>query len=134
MILGIKTASGLAETVVRPADLSQKVSEPTWEGWPLDRAMSEELLSCIEQHLEWQHVTLQDLVGIIVFRGPGSFTSLRIGITTANALAYALQIPIIGTEVELEDPANFTALAKQAEPQIITPLYGSEPNITKPKK
>ena len=39
-----------------------------------------------------------NLSGIIVFRGPGSFTGLRIGVTVANALAYAQNLPIVGAE------------------------------------
>src|SRR3989338_10680058 len=36
-----------------------------------------------------QVFSLSDIEGIVCFKGPGSFTGLRIGLTVANALAYA---------------------------------------------
>ena len=50
----------------------------------------------IEQILRDAKYTTQDLEGIIVSLGPGSFTGLRIGITIAKSLAYVLAKPIVG--------------------------------------
>ncbi len=37
-----------------------------------------------------------ELEGIVVGRGPGSFTSIRIGLAVARSLSFALQIPVAG--------------------------------------
>lgn len=80
-----------------------------------------------------------NLVGIIIAAGPGSFTGLRIGMSVANTLAYVRNIPIVAVldtksiqkllQVGLE-------LLEKSEPvfgKAVTPHYGSEPHITKPK-
>jgi tRNA threonylcarbamoyladenosine biosynthesis protein TsaB len=38
----------------------------------------------------------QQLEGLVVGTGPGSFTSLRMGIATARALSLALEVPVAG--------------------------------------
>jgi len=54
-------------------------------------------LSCeIENMLSSSEIEIGNLGAIAVSLGPGSFTGLRIGITAAKALAYALDIPLIG--------------------------------------
>lgn len=40
--------------------------------------------------------TVQEVTGIVVGTGPGSFTGLRIALAAAKTLAYARQIPLIG--------------------------------------
>lgn len=40
--------------------------------------------------------------GIEVETGPGSFTGLRVGVTVANALGFALGIPVNGKKIETE--------------------------------
>jgi len=70
----------------------------TWEGAAGDystgaRAHAARLLPLIEQLLG--ETRLQDLAGIVVGDGPGSFTGLRIGWAAARGLAHEYQLPIL---------------------------------------
>src|SRR3989304_2310461 len=42
-----------------------------------------------------RQLKISAIEGIVVYKGPGSFTGLRIGFSVANALAYAQNIPIV---------------------------------------
>jgi tRNA threonylcarbamoyladenosine biosynthesis protein TsaB len=53
---------------------------------------SEKLLIEVEKILNGQ---LRNLEGIAVISGPGSYTGLRVGIATANALGYSLNLPVV---------------------------------------
>jgi len=61
----------------------------------LDRKRSLQLVPMINSLLKKRKLTLQKLDGFCVNRGPGSFTGLRIGITTIKGLAFALGKPVI---------------------------------------
>ena len=41
-------------------------------------------------------LSISDLAGIAVSEGPGSYTGLRIGISSAKGFAYSLKVPLIG--------------------------------------
>lgn len=57
---------------------------------------SERLLPMVDWLLRAAGMKRNDLEGIAVSRGPGSFTSLRVGISTAKGMAFSLGIPIVG--------------------------------------
>lgn len=57
---------------------------------------SQRLMPEVDGLLKGCFVTIQDVEGIIVTTGPGSFTGIRIGMATAKGLSQALNIPIVG--------------------------------------
>ncbi len=57
---------------------------------------SQTLLPMIDGMLRMAEVDVKELDAIAVAAGPGSFTGLRIGASTAKGLAQALDIPILG--------------------------------------
>jgi len=59
---------------------------------------SESLLSGIDQLLQMLNLPKNGLDGICVTLGPGSFTSLRICLATAEALGLGLNIPVYGVD------------------------------------
>lgn len=101
---------------------------------------SEKILPIIDQLLSVKKVDKRKISGVAVVSGPGGFTSLRVGIATANALAYGLNVPVVGLpRDEFKDFGIFSAkaarlLSRKKTGIFITPAYGSEPHITTPKK
>lgn len=59
---------------------------------------AEKLHVFIEDILKETGVSVQDLKAIAVSKGPGSYTGLRIGVSTAKGLCYALEIPLISVD------------------------------------
>ena len=62
------------------------------------RKHSAKLLAAIDKLLTARKLSRRSIKGIAVVKGPGSFTSLRIGVSTANALGYALGMPVVGID------------------------------------
>lgn len=56
---------------------------------------SEKLAPLVGDLLSTLNLTAQELHGIVLSAGPGSFTGLRIGYSIAKGMAAALQIPIV---------------------------------------
>ena len=55
---------------------------------------SVKLMPAIQEVLQESQVSMQELTGVIVAKGPGSYTGLRIGVTVAKTLAKTLRIPL----------------------------------------
>jgi tRNA threonylcarbamoyladenosine biosynthesis protein TsaB len=66
------------------------------ESIELAGAHAERLMGMIEDLLERSHTKASLLDAVAVSEGPGSYTGLRIGVSTAKGLAFAWDIPLIG--------------------------------------
>ncbi len=96
------------------------------------KKQAEKLLPAIEKLLLKNYFQLKDLSGIEVVNRGGTFTSLRIGVLTANALAFALKIPVLAINKEGELVKKDLRSAKGIT--IAVPHYDAEPNIGKKKE
>lgn len=131
MTLGIRTDTATAQLVLLEPNSGHEQARLERE---LGRSMAKELLGCLEELLSQQAINWRAVTGIVVYQGPGSFTGLRIGVTVANTLAYALQVPVVGQvgETWLADGAQ--RLSAQKNDRIVAPEYGAEAHITSPRK
>lgn len=57
---------------------------------------SAQLTLLIQQVCDSAEIALSDLDAIAVSQGPGSYTALRVGMSTAKGICYALDKPLIG--------------------------------------
>jgi len=89
-ILAIETATLVSSVALATADtLLAEITLQT------KKTHSELLMPHIAKIIEMAGVKKTDIKAIAVSIGPGSFTGLRIGLSTAKALAYALNIPVV---------------------------------------
>lgn len=102
--------------------------------WEAGRSLARDLLSYLEKQLAGHNKSWQDISGLGVFKGPGSFTGLRIGITVMNTLAQSLHVPIVGTIGDEWLDLALNGLEAGRNDQIVLPEYGAEPHITTSKK
>jgi tRNA threonylcarbamoyladenosine biosynthesis protein TsaB len=128
MIILLDTSSPVCKLTIVSGD-----SQNDYE-WQSDRGLAKGLLGYIHEKLQLEGGDWSDIEAIGVYEGPGSFTGLRIGLTVANTIADAQSIPIVGAS---SDDWKNEALSKIHDGQnekIVLPLYGSEANVTKPRK
>jgi tRNA threonylcarbamoyladenosine biosynthesis protein TsaB len=128
LILTIRTDKPEAEI-----GLFQQADTLVYSTWQAHRQLAETIHAKIRELLESQGRQLADVGGIIVFKGPGSFTGLRIGLSVANALAYSLRVPIVSATGNKWLEIGRQRLDQAADEQLALPEYGSLPHVTAPK-
>jgi len=92
------------------------------------RTQAEKLLPAIDKLLKNSKLKPNDLKSVEIENRGGSFTSLRIGVVTANALAYALGIAVAGN-----GGINKIVRSGQRSFKVAEPIYDREPEITAKK-
>jgi tRNA threonylcarbamoyladenosine biosynthesis protein TsaB len=90
IVLGLETSTAVCSVgLFRPgaAEVEQSIQE--------SHIHSEKLLTLVQQVMETAGIALGELDAIAVSIGPGSFTGLRIGLSAAKGLAFALDKPLV---------------------------------------
>ncbi len=75
---------------------------------------SENLHVFIQDVLKEAKLTVKQISAVAVSKGPGSYTGLRIGVSSAKGLCYALRIPLISIDT-LQSMAYAVAQIKQGD-------------------
>ncbi|WP_100371609.1 tRNA (adenosine(37)-N6)-threonylcarbamoyltransferase complex dimerization subunit type 1 TsaB [Bacillus sp. FJAT-45037] len=91
------------------------------------------LMPAIEQLMKDVEVSPKELMKIVVAEGPGSYTGVRIAVTTAKSLAWALNIPLVGVsslEMLVQTGRYFDGfivpIVDARRGQVFTTLYKNE--------
>ncbi len=102
--------------------------------WQAHRQLAETIHQKIQEALDARQKTLNDIGGIVVYKGPGSFTGLRIGMSVANALAYSLGISVAGVSGNNWLREGLSQIQSGKGSATAMPEYGEAANVTTPKK
>jgi len=93
-ILNIETSTKNCSVSIAKAGKTIICNEIAEEGY----SHAERLHVFIEKSLKEAGITHKDLSAIAVSQGPGSYTGLRIGVSAAKGLCFALDLPLIAVD------------------------------------
>lgn len=80
-----------------------------------------QLLPAIDEALKQANLTLDDIDRIAVADGPGSYTGLRIAVTTAKSLAWAKEIELVG----ISSLKLLAANSVEDEKKLVVPIFNA---------
>jgi len=101
-----------------------------------EQSHSTHLTLLIEQVLSGVSKKMSDLDAVAVSEGPGSYTGLRIGVSTAKGLCYTLGIPLIAVSTlkamalsvsnEQNEPALFVPMIDARRMEVYSATYNNQ--------
>jgi len=113
-ILNIETATKNCSVSIAKNGETILCKEIAEEGY----SHAEKLHVFIEEVIAESGISVQDLAAVAVSQGPGSYTGLRIGVSAAKGLCFALNIPLIA----IDTLQTLASQAKISEGKIIPML------------
>ena len=102
--------------------------------WEAHRQLSATIHVKIKELLDASEKDWEDIEGVALFKGPGSFTGLRIGFSVSNTIAFAQNISIVSESGDDWIHKALERLKKGENEQVAMPEYGAPANTTKPRK
>ena len=102
LLLCLETATGVCSVLVARGEeiLAERTSTE-------EREHAAMLVVYIEEVLARAGVTAKELDGVVVSKGPGSYTGLRIGVATAKGICYTLQKKLIAIDTPLSMASGY---------------------------
>ncbi|WP_248724233.1 tRNA (adenosine(37)-N6)-threonylcarbamoyltransferase complex dimerization subunit type 1 TsaB [Seonamhaeicola sp. ML3] len=91
IILNIETATTNCSVSISKGESVIKLKEDSRNGY----SHAEKLHVFIEEALKEAGIVKTDLDAVAISKGPGSYTGLRIGVSAAKGLAFALDVPLL---------------------------------------
>jgi tRNA threonylcarbamoyladenosine biosynthesis protein TsaB len=116
LILGIETATKICSVAISKGEKLLAIKE---EGG--NYSHSEKLTVFIQDVLAQSGKTLKEIDAIAVSKGPGSYTGLRIGVSVAKGLCFALDKPLISVST-LQAMAKNSSLNKENSALLLCPM------------
>ena len=89
-LLHIETATNICSVAISENDKLKAISEEA------DMMRHSEIITLlIDKVFKKADITVEDLAAVSLSEGPGSYTSLRVGMSAAKAICFAMDIPLI---------------------------------------
>jgi len=117
IILQIETATSVCSVALSRAGetvCKVELDEPNVHASKLTRLIEQVMLEASLQ--------LSDLSAVAVSKGPGSYTGLRIGVSTAKGLCYGLEIPLIAIDSLYSLANGFLLENKVSKDSLVYPM------------
>jgi tRNA threonylcarbamoyladenosine biosynthesis protein TsaB len=105
IVLAVETSGGVGSFAIRRDGRCVEECLLPELGRRHARSLVPEIITFLARH----GLKLSDLQALAVSNGPGSFTGLRVGVTFAKTIAYAIDVPLAAVD-------TFAALAEQCNP------------------
>lgn len=100
--------------------------------WQAHRQLAETIHQKINEL--FQNENIENVDGYVFYKGPGSFTGLRIGASVMDVLAYSYDKPIVGTTGENWLLQGTNALNNGENHKVVSLEYGAPVHITQQRK
>ena len=136
LILGLETSTKICSVSISDGDQLLALKEAGGQ-----YSHSEKLTLFIQDVLAEVKIELNDIDAIAVSKGPGSYTGLRIGVSVAKGLCYALNKPLIAVDTlqamalgmsKQEQADIYCSMIDARRMEVYTALYDSNNSVVVP--
>jgi tRNA threonylcarbamoyladenosine biosynthesis protein TsaB len=137
MILHIETSTKVCSVALSKE--GKLVTEKTLS--TAEYSHSENLTIFIQEIMDSAQIGFDDLEAVSVTSGPGSYTGLRIGVSTAKGICYAKNIPLISVDallslavqIRLKEPnSNYCCVIDARRMEVFSAIYNEKLEVVKP--